>query len=456
MRPRLLTGSGDLALLQAAAGGFFLLLFATALLAPGLYWLLPGAALALGVGFLALRHTTAFCVAWLLVTGTSSEMAMTDLVGPNAFQPTIAVIKGGEIILAALCAWRYGPRFDLFNPSWGFAVIAAGGAVHGLYPGLTQADSLRSLIGSVAPYVFAFSRLSLAWARAIIRTTIWCPLFAVAAGSVLAALGLRPLFVESGGARLAALGHPAFLAGVCLPAIHAGLVELWRDGHRRDRVLLAVNFLILLLTGARAPLCYAVAVTALAVLAVPSPMVPRRQRLLLVLGVGVLLPPVALLAGDLASVRLFNIVTNDLGNLSGREYLWPFFEAAAADSPWFGWGLGAGNVIIPPDGQIAQLLHTWAAHNEYLRMEVEGGQPGRALLVALFALWCWQHTRRLQIAERRIMRLVFVAFAAHAFTDNVLISTPACVLFAFVTAVFARGAHEAAHAGFLPGSIRKA
>jgi hypothetical protein len=35
------------------------------------------------------------------------------------------------------------------------------------------------------------------------------------------------------------------------------------------------------------------------------------------------------------------------------------------------------------------------------------------------------------------MRLVFIAFAAHAVTDNVLISTPASVLFSFIAAVFA-------------------
>jgi hypothetical protein len=35
--------------------------------------------------------------------------------------------------------------------------------------------------------------------------------------------------------------------------------------------------------------------------------------------------------------------------------------------------------------------------------------------------------------------LAFIAYAGHASTDNVLISTPACVLFAFVAAVFARG-----------------
>jgi O-antigen ligase len=118
--------------------------------------------------------------------------------------------------------------------------------------------------------------------------------------------------------------------------------------------------------------------------------------------------------------------------------LWPSFEDAAAQSPWFGWGTGAGNTVISPQGRIAQMLHTWAAHNEYLRIQVEGGVFGETLLVGLFATWAIVHTRHLWASDRRIMRLAFLALAFHAFTDNVLISTPACVMFAFVTAVFAR------------------
>ena len=76
-------------------------------------------------------------------------------------------------------------------------------------------------------------------------------------------LGLRPLFFDIGGERLAGLGHPAFLAGFCLAAIYACLIELYRDGRSRWLLLLAVNFLILVLTGARAPLAYAIAVTGL-------------------------------------------------------------------------------------------------------------------------------------------------------------------------------------------------
>ena len=80
--------------------------------------------------------------------------------------------------------------------------------------------------------------------------------------------GIRPLFIDSGGARLAGLGHPAFLAGVCLPAIYACLIQLYREGRRGDLLLLIVNGLILVLTGARAPLAYAVAVTGLSLVSI--------------------------------------------------------------------------------------------------------------------------------------------------------------------------------------------
>jgi O-antigen ligase len=199
-----------------------------------------------------------------------------------------------------------------------------------------------------------------------------------------------------------------------------------------------VNILILMLTGARAPFAYAVAVTGLSLITIRSQVFAARDRLLLLLTAAALLPVLALIAGGLGEVRLFNVLMNETGNLSGRGLLWPSFEAAAAESPWFGWGTGAGNVVVPSDGRIAKILHTWAAHNEYLRIQVEGGAIGEALLMALFAGWVMVQTRDLRQSDRRIMRLAFLAFAGHAFTDNVLISTPACVMFGFATAVFAR------------------
>jgi O-antigen ligase len=438
MFPARLTDHLDTALLASAA-----LLLAAAcgcgLFMPAMFWLALAAGVVGGITFLAFRHPTGFCVAWLFVTGMSLEMTLHDLGGPEMFQPAIAAVKATGIVLAVLCVLRFGPRLDRFNPVWAYLAILVSGMVHGLYPGLTAADSVRSFIGSAAPFAFCFCRPPPGWRRVMIRAAAWCPMVAVGAGIPLALAGLRPLFVESGGARLAGLGHPAFLAGVCLPAIYACLILLYRHGRRGDLVLLAANFVILLLTGARAPLAYAVAVTGLSLVSIRSVVFTARSRILLLLGgtaaVLVLLP----LAADMTAIRLFNVITNAAGDLSGRGLLWPAFEDAASQSPWFGWGIGAGNAVIPPQGAIAQLLHTWAAHNEYLRIEVEGGQVGRALLFGLFAAWVVDHTHTLRRSDRRIMRLVFVAFACHAVTDNVLISTPACVLFGFATAVFADG-----------------
>jgi O-antigen ligase len=153
------------------------------------------------------------------------------------------------------------------------------------------------------------------------------------------------------------------------------------------------------------------------------------------------LPPLmVVLAHDLPMVRLFNVLTSEAGNFSGRELLWPPFREAAAASPWFGWGVGAGNAIIPHDSELARLIQSWAAHNEYLRIAVEGGELGRGLLILLFVPWVVLHTWPLCRTDRVIMRLVFLAFAAHAYTDNVLIATTACVFFTFATGVFARTA----------------
>jgi O-antigen ligase len=427
----------DTSILSAAAG-LLAAIFVFGLLAPPMFGLLLTASVIAGVAFLALRFPIPFCVVWLLVTGMSLEMAFADLAGDATYQPVIAVIKGIEIGLALLCVLRYGPRLDPLCPAWAFLAMLAAGLVHGLYPGLNPADSLRSAIGSITPFAFCFCRLPRYWAEAIVRAVKWCPVVAVVACLPLAAAGIRPLFVESGGARLAGLGHPAFLANVCLPAIYACLIQLYRQGRRGDLALLIVNGLILLLTGARAPLFFAVAVSAVSLISIPSTVFAARDRLALILSALALIPVLALIAGNLENVRLFNVVVNETANLSGRALLWPNFEEAASRSPWFGWGVGSGNSVIPPESAIVQQLHTWAAHNEYLRIGVEGGFLGRALLVALFAFWVTVRTRALRPSDRHIMRLVFVAYAGHAVTDNVLISTPACVMFTFTAAVFAR------------------
>jgi O-antigen ligase len=443
MRPSLpnpWTGQFDHSIpLLFAVAAAFTASAATTLVAPTLFWLPLGAIAVGGIGILAYRHTVAFCVAWLLIAGATLEMTLADAIGLEWYQPVIAVVKAAEIGLVALCMLRYGVYPDVFNPGIAFVAMFAVGLVHGLHPDLMPAESLRSLAGSVAPFAFGFCRLPAAWSRAVVRTTIWIPLVSVTGGALLSLAGIRDVVVDSGGMRLAGLGHPAYLAGFCLAAIYACLIELYREGRSRWMILLAANFSILVLSGARAPMAYGVAVIGLTLVFVRSPAFSWRQRMLPLLMAACLLPVLLVLAGHLTEIRLFNLLSSEASNMSGRELLWPPFERAADASPWFGWGVGAGNVIIPPDSELARTIQSWAAHNEYLRMSVEGGQIGRGLLIAMFVLWVVRHTRLLCSTDRAIMRLAFLAFAAHAYTDNVLISTSACVFFAFAIAVFARG-----------------
>ncbi|MCB8874141.1 hypothetical protein [Acidisoma silvae] len=125
--------------------------------------------------------------------------------------------------------------------------------------------------------------------------------------------------------------------------------------------------------------------------------------------------------------------------LSHHLLIWSVYEAAVLRSPWLGWGLGTDKVLVPVGTLLWRLLGTNAAHDEYLRIAVEGGTLGLALLILLFILWLRHSARRLPRPEAWVMRLVFLAFALHAATDNTLIATTASLMFAWVSAVFARG-----------------
>jgi O-antigen ligase len=418
---------------------------ATAWLNPPLLPVLILAILALGSMVIVYRHLTAAWVVWMLVTGLSLEMGLADLIGPEAFQPAIAAVKGGEIGLVALTIIRFGIASDRFNPAWAFAGMAAMGAVAGIHPSLTMPDMLRSLIGSVTPFLLFFCLKPAGWGAAMRQAVTFAPVLSVGLGLLLDLAGLRATFVDSGGMRLSGMGHPAFLAGICLPAIYAGLLTWLRTGSTRAAALLGMNLIILFLTGARAPAAYAAFVIGGSLIIAPGAAIPRATRLVIVATGLVTIPELIIVGEAYSSLRMFEVLAGQAGHLSGRELLWPAFQAAAAEAPWFGWGLGAGNFVIPHDGPIAQLLRTWAAHNEYLRIQVEGGYVGRALLVGMFVLWVTAHVRRLPRLEQWVMGLIFVAYAAHAVTDNVLISTPACVFFAFAAAVFAEADETASN-----------
>jgi O-antigen ligase len=114
----------------------------------------------------------------------------------------------------------------------------------------------------------------------------------------------------------------------------------------------------------------------------------------------------------------------------------------AAASPVTGWGVGAGKIIIPVTSHLTALIGTNAAHDEYLRIGAEGGALGLALLMTLIILWVRRGSAALAPPQRRLMRLIFIAFAIHSATDNTLIATTSSVFFIWVSAVFASAAER--------------
>lgn len=409
-----------------------------------LWAMFVGVALMAAAG-LAVSFPVAACLGWFVLVATTPEMLIGDVVGGGSM--ILAGVKLLGLALVGVCMIRFGGAADPFNPGLAFVVMFAVSLAHGRAAGLDMDESLRSLIGSFAPFAFSWSRLSRSWSEAIIRATRWLPLILIGLGMLAQVAGIRPLLVSDNGWRLEATGHPAFLGGFTLAAVEACLLELLRDGRRAHLALLLVNLLILVATGARAPMAIGVAVTAIGIVAVPSKRFRLAPRVTLALVGACLLPLLVVAAGALSDVRLFNVLSSEAGNMSGRDLIWPFFQDAWDKSPWLGWGVGAGKTVMPADSELVRLLGTTAAHDEYLRIGVEGGWLGVGVLIALFVAWTVWHTRRMAQPDRTVMRVVMVAFAVHAYTDNVLIATTSSVLFTWVSAVFARGAREAAESG---------
>lgn len=392
--------------------------------------------------YLALRFPIAATVAWMLALESMPEFWAAH--GSGTHEAIIAALKLLGVGLAVILAIRQNPKLDAWNPGFAFLWMFCTGLAHGLFPGLTVTASFRSLIGSAAPFLFGFAHLPKPWCRAVIRTAIIGPLWAIALGAALQAAGLHALYNDDlGDFRLTGPGEAPFLAGFALVAIYAGLLEVSARPTGRQFLHLAINLLILLLTGARAPLALAFALC-LAAFLIPNPAFAARGKILVLATSGALASLAFMFIGSLSFLRVIGLAqAGQATNLSNRGLTWPYFEIAIHNSLWVGWGAGAGKVIIPVTAPLAKLLGTNAAHNEFLRLGAEGGLTGLALLSLLMTLWAWRGTQTMPPPQRWLMRLVFAAFAVHSWTDNTFIATTSSILFIWVAAVFATAAEGA-------------
>ena len=436
--PTLTSPAGQV--LIALCGATGMLLFA--LLKPE-YLLLLLPVMVLILGALALYQFPQAIVALLVLTygiGLDFQLdgGMFSGAGGAAGALGSAVVKVVPFALAGALLIRYGPASAINWPFLAYTVIAVMSIV--ILPigkVVSNAEMVRSFIGSTAPFVLAFAMAPKRIWTTVIRGATLVPIISAFASLLTNVAGLYPAFDTLG--RFQGMHTAPFLAGFCSTAIFAAMLEYLRGFKMRWIIIAGLNLAILLATQARAPLG-AVVIFMLAIFLLSDrKLFPLKRKVDLIMGS---LGPGLLLLSPVLVFALGRFVDQGSSS-SGRDLMWPYFIEAIEARPLFGFGLGAGKLIVNPDDPLIKLLGSTAAHNEYLRLSVDGGIIGCAAIFIALIAWIWGGSRRLAPAEKLVLRAALVGVLIHSGFDNTLIATTSVMQFCLFGAILARGRIEA-------------
>ena len=422
----------------AASGAAGLLLLAV--LAPEYMMTVLPSAVA-GLAALAFYQFPMALVGALVLTyGFALDIQLDLLTGGGGGGALGAVVKLVPFALAGVLVVRYGISGAVNWPFLAFVAIA--GLSLAILPIGRIAgfgDMARSFIGSTAPFVLGFAVAPRRIWTALVRGAALVPLVSVF-GSIFTDLaGVYPMFGTFG--RFQGLHSAPFLAGFCVTAIFASTLEYLRDFRLRWLLLGGANLAVLLATQARAPFI-AVALFLLLVFVLSGARIlPLKRKVDLVMGGMV---PAVLLLGP-ALLYALQRFTGESENLSGRDIIWPYFLDAIQQRPLFGFGLGAGKLIVDPEDPTIRLLGSNAAHNEYLRLSVDAGVVGCAAIFLSVIIWIWNGTRGARPVDQLVLRCALVAALLHSGFDNTLIASTAVMQFCFFAAALARARIESEH-----------
>lgn len=361
-----------------------------------------------------------------------------------------AVVKVIPFAITAMLCLRYGFAQAVNLPFLAFAVIATISIV--ILPMgrvSTTAEMVRSFVGSTAPFVLAFAQAPRSFWSSVAKGAALVPVVSAVAGLMADLVGFYPAFDQN--MRFQGMHSPPFLAGFCTTAIFAATLEYLRNWKLRWLVLGGVNLAILLATQARAPLIATFIFLLIVFIAARGQVFPLKRKVDLVMGS---MLPGALLIGPLLVFAWDRLMGrggyNSDFNMSGRDVIWPYFVDAIERRPLFGYGLGAGKLIVDPEDPQIRLIGSNAAHNEYLRLAVDAGIVGCLLIFLAIVVWIWIGTRSTPVQERVVLRAASVAVLIHSAFDNTLIASTAVMQFCWFAAALARGRIEArrpAHPG---------
>ncbi|WP_372617774.1 O-antigen ligase family protein [Falsiroseomonas sp.] len=350
-----------------------------------------------------------------------------------------AVVKVIPFAIAAMLCLRYGFAPAINWPFLAFTLVAVVSLV--ILPIgriSTFGEMVRSFVGSTAPFVLAFAAAPRRIWSALCKAVVLVPVISAAVGILIWPTGLHDAFDQNW--RFQGLHSPPFLAGFCVTAVFAATLEYLRGFRTRWLVLGGAALGILFATQARAPLG-AVLLFLLLVFALSDRRVfPLKRKLDLAMG-GML--PAAVVLGPLLVLALDRFINAEGYEVfSGRDVIWPYFVEAIENRPLLGYGLGAGKLIVDPEDPQIRLIGSSAAHNEYLRIAVDAGIVGGALIFGSIIAWVWGGTRRVAATDRLVLRCALAGALLHAGFDSTLIASTAVMQFSWFGAALARARLE--------------
>jgi len=350
-----------------------------------------------------------------------------------------AVVKIIPFAIAAMLCMRFGFAPTINWPFLAFTLVAVVSLVV-LPMGRvsTFGEMLRSFIGSTAPFVLAFAAAPRPVWSALCKAMVFVPLLSAGVGLLTGVAGIYPAFDDNW--RFQGLHSPPFLAGFCVTAVFAATLEYLRGFKTRWLLLGGAALAVLLATQARAPLIAVALFLVLVFLLSSRRIFPIKRKVDLAMGgllpAAVLLGPLAIFAAD----RFLG--ADDYAQFSGRDIIWPYFLDAIENRPLFGYGLGAGKLIVDPEDPQIRLIRSSAAHNEYLRLSVDAGIVGCATIFLSLVVWIWGGTRKALPTDRLVLRCALLAALVHSAFDNTLIASTAVIQFSWFAAALARARME--------------
>lgn len=292
------------------------------------------------------------------------------------------------------------------------------------------------------------------WAHVIALT----PALSVLVGGLMEASGLRPtvfsvLRIEGANGNAEPFALLAFVGFVV--ALH----ETTRPRRPLMPVLAVVNLTCVVLSGTRMAIfasCLFLLIYALVSSDFRTLVIRHRNRALLagaiVLGVFVWYWPtleLRLFYDDALDFAWTADPARDL-DLSNRDDVWRFYVEEWQLSPWFGRGIGSGQIAA---GDWLALLQI-RPHNQYLHLLVTTGVVGFLLIASAIFLWYRQLLESASDRDRRFLLVVCPPVAALAVTEDVLLFSTALGLFAYFGALLTKPATARRDEGSAKSSSR--